>query len=76
MKGRKFTDYQLTDAMLQRLSAIVHERPHNYGTSLIALEERLLVEEITDLGAAPIGVTHSATAEGRKALDQARREGW
>lgn len=68
-----YTKRKLTDPMLQRLSAIVKGRKHKHGNSLYALEARGLIQH--DLFAPP-GFKFSATPEGRRALADARREGW
>jgi len=81
MAQQRFTQYYLTNDQLQRLSAICNDRPHRAGMPLLSLENKGLIEErenaIKDYSY-PGGYyfTHKPTAEGRKALELARKLGW
>lgn len=66
-----YTDFKLTDAMLQRLSKICNGRPAG-GMSTRALRDRGLVETDESFGYP----TDRPTPMGEKALADARREGW
>lgn len=65
-----YTSHKLTDAQLKRLHPIVHGKPHRYGMSLVALENKELVKSVGS------GFKYEATQAGIDALAQARSEGW
>lgn len=74
----KYTHHKLTGPMLKRLSQLANGHPHGHGTSLDALERRGLALERAQDDPKHGGYQHShmITAEGLRALEQARREGW
>ena len=71
----RFTQHNLTNAQLRRLSQIANNRAHNYGNALAALERKGLVEEKCGPGIT-YQRSHAVTSLGKSALEQARREGW
>jgi hypothetical protein len=76
-----YTDHNLTDAQLARLSQIANNRPHLSGVALIALEKKGLVYEKTGpgvgvFGRMPYQHTHAITDAGVYALGLARKGGW
>jgi hypothetical protein len=71
---KTYTKYKLTDAQLIRLSQMANGRPHKSGNALYALEAKGLVREREFSGG--YGHSHSITAEGLQAFQQARGEGW
>lgn len=81
MTRRTWTEHKLTDAQLRRLSAIC--KPDGggpkHGMARLALERKGLVIAV-DHGSGFLPVykrwQYVATDAGRKALEQARREGW
>ena len=75
MAKKTYTKYNLTDHMLQRLSAIVKGKEHAWGMPLKALHDRDLVAASEDNNQV-FGGYYVATQEGVKALEQARKEGW
>jgi hypothetical protein len=70
-----YTEHNLTDAQLIRLSQIVNSRPHNYGNALAALERKGLVIEKCGAGF-KYQHSHAATPAGILALRNARLAGW
>lgn len=71
-----YTRYCLTDAMLRRLSAIVNGNLHGLtgGVSATALQRRELVT--FNLAWKPGDPAWLPTDAGKRALEEARREGW
>lgn len=66
---KAYTDRNLTDPQLCRLSQVVNGRPNNWGMAFTALESKGLVWRDSDGRA-------QATQAGRNVLVTARREGW
>ena len=73
----KWTQYGLSNAALQRLSAICNNRSHKSGMALTALESRGLVASVL-IGHPDQRRTRKyvPTDIGCDALEEARREGW
>jgi hypothetical protein len=72
-----YTKHKISDAALQRLSAIVAGRRHGHGPALNALIRRGLVRAPDGAGDVwRFGGQFLPTDAGIDALAQARREGW
>ena len=74
-----YTTHKLNDHQLTRLSAIINNRPHRHGMSLVALINRgLVVERPRDTWRRGRDFSNSCdpTPAGCDALVAARAEGW
>lgn len=74
---RTYTEHELTDAQLRRLSALYQYRSPKAGVALQALERKGLAT--TNRGRDAEGVFHlnaKITDKGIAAFQAARREGW
>ncbi len=71
--ARKWTDHKLSEPMLKRLARMAAGHPSGAGTTMMALVDRDMAIE---LFAGVYPDSYAITDWGRRALNDARADGW